>query len=209
MLPPAVEALVQAVNGPVAFDADGTLWRGDVGEALLEDLGPAAFAEYARRLATSPFDAYTWAVAMMQGLNERELLQRCRRVFARQEVFSFVRPLLARLSDVYIVSASPRWAVQAGAEALGVAPDRVIAVDCSVADGVLTGQVVTPIPCGEGKVAQLRARGITPVLAFGNGDLDQPMLEHAKAAVVVAPHGGPDNALVAAALRNRWPVLRA
>jgi phosphoserine phosphatase len=206
MLPDDVEALVREARGPVVFDADGTLWRGDVGEELLRELGH--IDEYDRRVREDPIDAYTWAVEIMAGMRESELTVQCARLFsARQEVFAFVRPLLARLKNVWVVSASPIWAVVPGASALGI--ENVIGVACGVKDGVLDGRVEKPIPCGEGKVLKLRARGIEPALAFGNGELDEPMLELAKRAVVVAPFSGPENGLVRAAQRNGWPVLRA
>ncbi len=192
--------------GPVAFDADGTLWAGDVGDELVRDLG--RFEEYEQRVRVDPIEGYTWAVEILEGHDEHELIERSRRLFARQRVFDFVRPLLARLSDVYIVSASPLWAVLPGAEALGIDRERVIAADADRAAGRV-GRVRRPIPCGPGKVQHLKERGIVPVVAFGNGDLDEPMLRYAKRGVVVAPRAGPDNALVAAAGRNGWPVLRA
>jgi phosphoserine phosphatase len=208
MLPPEVEALLH--DGPVAFDADGTLWRGDVGDELVRDLG--RFVEYERRVSEDPIAGYTWAAEILEGMDEAELLERCTRLFARQQLFDFVRPLLARLTaadaDVYIVSASPRWAVLPGARLLGVSDDRVIAVDADL-DGRRIGRVRRPIPCGPGKVHHLEARKLRPAVAFGNGDLDEPMLAYARAAVVVAPFSGPDNGLVHVAGRNRWPVLRA
>jgi phosphatidylglycerophosphatase C len=207
-LPDHVEALVRQAARPVAFDADGTLWRGDVGESLLRDLGADLFAEYERRVARDPIDAYTWAVEAMAGFDEAKLVARCERLFQNEEVFSFVPPLLARLDDVWIVSASPRWAVEAGARALGVGVDRVIAVTCPVRAGRLELPVERPIPCGPGKVAQLQKRGIRPALAFGDGALDEPMLAYAGAAVVVARRQGPDSPLVSAAARRGWPVLR-
>ena len=203
-LPAEVEALLG--EGPVAFDADGTLWEGDVGDELVRDLG--RFDEYERRVADDPIAGYTWAVELLAGQVVEELEGRCRRLFARQRVFDFVRPLFRRLSDVYIVSASPTWAVYPGAEALGVDRARVIAVDADVQGGRV-GPVRTPIPCGPGKVHHLKARGLEPALAFGNGELDEPMLAYARRAVVVAPTNGPVNALVAAAKRNGWPILRA
>ena len=196
MLPAEIEALLD--EGPVAFDADGTLWHGDVGDELVRDLG--RFEEYERRVREDPIAGYTWAAEILVGLDPRELATRCERLFARQRVFEFVRPLLKRLAgrDVYIVSASPHVAVVPGARTLGIDERRIIAVGDE-----------RPIPCGEGKVHHLKARGIRPAVAFGNGDLDEPMLRYAKAAVVVAPAAGPDNQLVRAAERNRWPILRA
>lgn len=193
MLPAEVEVLL--TPGVTVFDADGTLWQGDVGDELVRDLG--RFEEYERLVRRDPIAGYTWAAELLEGLDERALLERCERLFARQRIFDFVRPVLSRLGDVYIVSASPRVAVLPGAKALGIPDDRVIAVTRE-----------RPIPCGDGKVHHLEARGLKPALAFGNGDLDEPMLRYARAAVVVAPPGI-DNALVVAAKRNGWPVLRA
>lgn len=198
MLPAQIEALLDGVEGPVCFDADGTLWRGDVGDELVRDLGH--FEEYEQRVKVDPVAGYTWAAELLVGRDPLDVALRCERLFALQEVFSFVRPLLERLKgkEVFIVSASPREAVLPGAKHLGVPPSRVIAVDSA-----------RPIPCGDGKVHHLEARGLVPALAFGNGDLDEPMLSYAKRAVVVAPLSGPENRLVEAARRNGWPVLRA
>lgn len=217
------------VEGPppeVAFDADGTLWRGDVGEDFLRFLaiegelphaptGQGVYGEYERRVAVDPADAYAYAVEVMAGVALERLVQLCRKYFDLRyagRVFPFVRPALAALQhrgcSPWVVSASPRWIVQAGAAALGLDPDRVIGVSCPVREGRLTGVVDLPVPCGEGKVARLRERGVRPDLAVGNGELDLPMLAYAKRAVVVAPHGDPGNGLVRAALSRGWPVQR-
>ncbi len=212
---------------PVAFDADGTLWRGDVGEDLLrylaaEDRLPrhagrrGLYAEYERLVEVDPADAYAFAVEVMEGLEEQTLQALCRDFFRRRfvgRVFPFVRPLLAELDaagfSVWIVSASPRWIVQAGAEALGLRPEQVIGVDAELDGGRLTSRVRHPVPCGEGKVTHLERRGLRPVLGVGNGDLDLPMLAYSERALVVAPFGEPGNALVRAALDRGWPVQRA
>lgn len=199
MLPDELEALLRdAGDGPVVFDADGTLWRGDVGDELVRELGH--FEEYERRVHADPIAGYTWAAELLVGREPRDLAGRCERLFAQQQVFAFVLPLLERLSgrDVYVVSASPREAVLPGSRRLGIPDGRVIAVGPE-----------RPIPCGQGKVHHLKLRNLRPALAFGNGDLDEPMLSYAKRAVVVAPVSGPENQLVAAAKRNGWPILRA
>jgi phosphoserine phosphatase len=56
-------------------------------------------------------------------------------------------------------------------------------------------------------VARLKEKGIRPVLAVGNGDLDLPMLAWSERALVVAPPGE-DNALVREAAGRGWPVQR-
>jgi phosphoserine phosphatase len=231
MLPAPVEELIDALvaeggqGRPVVFDADGTLWRGDVGEDLLRFLahhrllGPrsdGAFARYEALLRKDPAAAYAFTVEVLKGFDEAELQRRCDDFFAARyqgRIFRFVPPLLARLTQAgfvpWICSASPKWAVQPGARALGIDTAHVIGVSCDVIDGTLSGQVLQPVPCGPGKVTWLLRHRVAPVLAFGNGDLDVDMLAAAAHAVVVAPLDGPDNALVAEAKRRGWPILRA
>jgi phosphoserine phosphatase len=96
-----------------------------------------------------------------------------------------------------------------GAKALGIPPERVIAVTSVVEQGLLTSQLHRPIPCGEGKVEALKAKSVVPVLAVGNGELDLPMLSYAKAGWAVAPHGEGGNQLIEEANRRGWPVIRA
>lgn len=218
--------LTGGAPGAVAFDADGTLWRGDIGEELLRLLAaegrvpgwprPGVYAEYERRVERDPADAYAFAVEVMAGLEEPALEAACETLYERRfagRLFPWVRPLLRALAEaghaVWVVSASPVWSVRPGARALGVDASRVIGVTCPVEGARLLGGVSRPVPCGEGKVQRLQAAGVRPLLAVGNGDLDLPMLAYAEAALVVAPFGGPDNALVAEALRRRWPVVRA
>lgn len=230
MLPAPVRALIDELvarggaGRPVVFDADGTLWRGDVGEDFLRFLSQqrrlgarseGCYARYEELLAASPARAYAFAVEVMAGLEEQQLAAWCAEYFAARyagRVFPFVRPLLARLSAAgftpWVCSASPRWVVAPGAALLGISPANVIGVDCGVEHGRLTGEVLPPVPCGPGKVTWLERRGVNAALAVGNGDLDLDMLAAAERAVVVAP---PDasNHLVAEGLRRGWPILRA
>ncbi len=209
----------------VAFDADGTLWRGDVGEELMrflaaEDRLPrhrgrrGVYEEYERRVATDPADAYAFAVEVMEDIPEVELSALCDDFFRRRfegRVFPYARRLVAALAEadyaLWIVSASPLWPVVAGALALGIPEQNVIGVDCVRREGRLSSEVLRPVPCGEGKVAWLERKGIRPVLAVGNGDLDLPMLAWSERALVVAPPGE-DNGLVRAARDRGWPIQR-
>lgn len=211
----------------VAFDADGTLWRGDVGEdflrkAALEERYPAMkgrrglFEEYERRVAADPASAYAFCVELLEGASEAEVRGDGQAFFDARfkgRIFQAAKTLTAALAkagyDVWVVSASPHWQVVPGALALGIPEERVIAVSCAVTDGVLRLPVVQPVPCFEGKVRQLQSRGIRPVLALGNGELDLPMLAYAERAIAVAPHGEAGNALVREAQRRSWPILRA
>ena len=204
----------------VVFDADGTLWRGDVGEDFLRyaihtGLFEASYETYERRLLESPERAYAYCVEVMRDRSEAELAQACVAFFAERfsgRIFGFVRPLLAQLAQagcpVWICSASPRWIVVPGALALGIPESQVIGVSCPVVGGRLTGDVEQPVPVGPGKVAWLERRHLTPALAVGNGDFDLDMLAFARHALVISPPDS-NNHLVAEARSRGWPILSA
>lgn len=228
-LPKAVRSAVEpflSSTAPrvAAFDADGTLWRGDVGEDLLRflaarghlpDGGAGAFARYEALNARAPIDSYGYAVTVMAGMAEVELEALCATFFTERfsgRVFPFVRPLLEVLRaagvEVWICSASPRWIVEAGARALGIDVAHVIGVDAEVEDGRLTERLRLPVTAGPGKVTWLGRRGVSPGFACGNGELDLDMLLAAQHRLVIAPFDGPDNALVGHARVHGWPILR-
>ncbi len=215
---------VKGAGQPVCFDADGTLWRGDVGEDFLrflvaEDRLPAhrgqrsLYQRYERIHDVDPVAAYAFAVEAMAGLEEATLEGWCRDFYQARfagRLFPFTRPLLDALGAAgyvpWLVSASPRWLVEAAARALGLA--HVIAVDAEVEAGQLTERVRRPVPAGMGKVQRLQQQGIAPVFAAGNGNLDLPMLEFAQARLVVAGWDDPGNHLVQTAVERGWPVQR-
>lgn len=215
----------RAPGRAVAFDADGTLWRGDVGEALLralvaEDRLPGwrgrrdLYQLYEAKVAADPATGYAFAAEVLAGWEEPALREYCRDLFQREmasQLFPFTQPLVRALvaagCEPWVVSASAVWPVLPGAAWLDIPPERVIGVQVDVEGGRLTARARRPVPCGEGKVELLKARGVRPALAVGNGDLDEPMLAYAERALVIAPIGH-DNGLVKAAARRGWPVQR-
>lgn len=223
-------ALVSRLGGPpglAAFDADGTLWNGDLGEAVLLDLIAARrlrdpprdpWAEYVALFERGPAEAFAYAGRLMAGLSEVEVRETSARVFATEfakQVFPETRWLLETLVgkgwDVYIVSASNRWSIEVAAEVLGLPADRVVALDLETERGILTDRVCLPVPTLEGKPALLRTRaGRNPDLAFGNSTLDLPLLLAAALPVAVGllpgPLGRPNPFLVQAAQRG-WARL--
>ena len=223
--PDAVEQLLEELSARfpgrnVVFDADGTLWRGDVGEdflrhALHAGLFPGRYGTYEALLERDAAKAYGWCVEVMAGLEESMLQHECDTFFSARyqgRIFPFVRPLLERLQraglTAWVCSASPRWAVLPGARALGIPPERVIGVTCAVEAGRLSGRLDMPVPVGPGKVTWLQRLGVTPALGVGNGDFDVDMLAAADRALVIAPPDA-DNQLVRTGRDRRWPILRA
>jgi len=225
-LPPSVQAAVRPFlesDAPrtAVFDADGTLWRGDVGEDLLRYLAARqivrsdAYAHYDAVLERSPTEAYGYAVQVMAGLHQAELEATCATFFIQRyqgRIFSFVRPLfdVLRTAGVtpWICSASPRWIVEAGARSLGLEPAHVIGVDADVEAGLLTERLRLPVTAGPGKVEWLSRRGVQPGFAAGNGELDVDMLQAARHRLVVAPFDGAENALVRHGRSSGWSILK-
>ncbi len=205
--------LVSRLAGPsglAAFDADGTLWDGDLGEAVLRDLIAAGrlrdpprdpWGAYLDLFEHGPAEAFAYAGRLMAGLSEAEVRDVSARVFKvafAPQVFPETRwlldTLLGRGWDVYIVSASNRWSIEVAAALLGLPAQRVVALDLETERGVLTDRVCLPVPTLEGKPRLLRARaGRDPDLAFGNSILDIPLLLSAGLPVAVGLLSGPAN----------------
>ena len=196
-------------GGEVAvFDADGTLWSGDAGEALLQALAreggldgyPAgsgdAWRDYRALEATDPTRAYAFAAELLAGLSEADLVQRCDRLMGEHVAAHLFAPMRALLqcfvelgAEVWLVSASNRWVIQAGARLLGLPPERVLGMRTAVVDGMLTRELVPPLTNLEGKVEAIELSiGRRPAFAAGNSLNDVPMLRLAtRAALMVNP----------------------
>jgi HAD superfamily phosphoserine phosphatase-like hydrolase len=176
--------------GLACFDADGTLWAGDVGDAFLLHLVetrviPDVWGQYEQLVAREPAAAYAFAVRAMAGLAEREVALRAEAFFASFEgqvfpaMIGLVRGLLERGHSVWLVSGSNRWIIEAAARRLGL-PSQVIAQEVLVRDGILTDIDREPTIFGPGKVRAIEERlGQRPALAAGNSWSDAEMLEHA------------------------------
>ena len=92
--------------------------------------------------------------------------------------------------EQHVVSASPEFFVQGAAESLGLPRERLHGIRVREADGLLTRELIYPVPFGDGKVELLRAivaaaQAKTPeqpvfaVAAFGNNfATDGPFVAH-------------------------------
>lgn len=211
--------LVHASGNTAAFDADGTLWADDIGEAFLRDLEaeglvPAGtWRAYEVRLAADHVDAYGFAVTAMSGLPESLVAAKAEAFFPRHfegRLFPAVRELVSALGGagvrLAIVSASNRWLIEAAARILGV--PHVAGVAVEVEGGRLTDRLIQPLPSGEGKVEWARRLlGDVPALAVGNGEIDLPLLRAARHRVVICPSSGPETVAAAEGRRQGWPVV--
>jgi phosphoserine phosphatase len=166
-LEPGIESLALEVAGrgaraTVAFDADGTLWSGDIGEDLLrwleatgrlpEPVQTGAYARYEDLFASDPPAAFAFCVQAMKGLKVEDVERWSAELFEasfRARVF----PGMLRLLEVFrragaaiaLVSASNAITVRAAAKAMGLEPGLVLAVEGRVdPQGRLTGRWCRP-----------------------------------------------------------------
>jgi HAD superfamily phosphoserine phosphatase-like hydrolase len=221
------EVLALRSGATAVFDADGTIWSGDVGEDFLRELiaqnrliDPPPGDLYERYERLVPQDgarAFSLCVEWMRGLLLEDVERWSSELFAQRfvaRVFPAMRGVLSAFRDagveVFLVSASNVWSVRAGAPHVFADPSRVLAVACPLDDrGRLTGDVLPPVTCSQGKVQAIRRvlGERRPSIAFGNSLFDREMLEHAERAVLVAPrdHQNPATRL---ALGKGWAVHR-
>lgn len=172
---------------------------GLVPEGSAHDLTVALYAAYQRDAYPHDraFAMMAWAFA---GWAADELSAFCARSLAERGIDARIRPELLRLfrfaeargARVYVVSASPRAAIEAAAPRLGIPREQLVAMTPALAaDGRVLPRLDGPIVYGEGKLAALslaRAGASGSLLAaFGDSAYDAAMLRAARVPVAVTP----------------------
>lgn len=207
-------------GGVAVFDADGTLWREDVGEAFLRHLvaigwarlpdGRDAYEAYKRAVERDKRTGYMYAAQLQAGLLEGDVAAEADR-FAR----SWVLPRLVRAAQelravctdaglrTVAVSASPLPIVRAAAPLAGISEHA--AIEVRIQAGRFTREVLEPIPYAEGKVAAATLFGPLIVACGDSLPGDLPLLSTSRVAAVVAPSTG--SPLSLEANRRGWPIL--
>jgi phosphoserine phosphatase len=204
-----------------AFDCDGTLWSGDVGEGFFswelkqgivsEPIARSMRARYADYKAgkVSEDDMCGEMVTMHRGMPESALLRATTDYFENSfpgHIFPEMRELVRRLQqsgcDVWAVSSSSEWLIRAGMKHFGIPDNRLLAASVEIDDGIITDLVIR-LPSGPGKPRALRDAGAEEIdAAFGNSRWDIEMLAMAKHAFAVNPN--PD--LEATARQRNWTI---
>jgi phosphoserine phosphatase len=218
-----VRSVGRELQGALAvFDADGTLWREDVGEAFLRHLvslgwvrlpdGSDPYEAYERTVDRNRAAGYAYAAQLQAGLDVDRVQAEAERFAA-----SWVPP--RRIADAQalrelcetaglvpmVVSASPLPIVLAAAPLAGFARDRCRGIEVRIRSGRFTADVVDPVTYADGKIAAARKAG---PLALACGDSwagDLPMMAAARIAVAVAPASG--SPLSIEARKRGWFIL--
>lgn len=223
----ALRACISRGPGLAVFDADHTLYCHDAGEEFYQYLiagrhleAPVldrdAFAEYRALEARDEVAAYLRLATDMAGLHDAHLAELARAFFDATfvpRIYPAMRRLIADLLEarwrVHLVSASPRWPIQAAARHFGLSAEHVIGIDLQLEDGVLTDRLAYELPYGAGKVKAIqRFLGHRPALAAGDSAADRFMLDTSTDAALVLAYDGhaSQRPLLARAAEAGWLV---
>ena len=203
-----LESILRLKPRVAAFDCDGTLWSGDVGERFFDWelregnlVSPALDRPMRARYAAykrGEVDETTMCgdmVTMHRGIPEAKLMAAAVRFFDEffvDQIFPEMRELVRRLQEngceVWAVSSSNEWAIRAGMKHFGIPESRILAARVELDGGNATDQLLR-VPSGSGKPEALREVVKKEIdVAFGNSRWDVEMLAMAKHAVAVNPN---------------------
>lgn len=179
-----------------AFDADGTLWDTDLGENFFEyqienklvELPNEAFKYYneLKKLNNDPCLAYLWLAQVNKNQNIQTVQNWATKAYNEVQpnpIFSEQKKLVNLLKlhqvEIYIVTASVKWAVEPGAQALGIDSDHVIGVETEIHNNIITDIPIYPVTYRQGKADALlmKTKNIKPILSSGNSIGDFELLK--------------------------------
>ena len=204
-----------------AFDCDGTLWSGDVGEGFFRwEMEQGLISEEIANWAKARHKDYRAGlvdedtmcgemVTLHAGLSDTDLYATADSFFEQnmlETIFPVMKTLVRRLHndgcEIWAVSSSNQWVVQVGAQHFGIPPERTLSAEAFIENGRATDRLVR-VPSGPGKpLAIQQVVGRVPDAAFGNSKWDADMLAMANAGFAVNP--SPE--LQEAAQKNGWNV---
>lgn len=186
-------------SSPIAaFDADGTLWDTDLGENFfkwqikncqLPNLPADPWLHYRKwKSEADPRPAYLWLAQINQGqtlTQVRSWAQQALENYVELPIFEEQRKLIDWLKsqkvEVYVVTASVKWAVEPGSLLLGIEHDNVLGITTKTdKDNKLTSNLEGLITYREGKPAALFEKTKKfPFFASGNTMGDFSLLKSA------------------------------
>jgi HAD superfamily phosphoserine phosphatase-like hydrolase len=209
------------------FDCDGTLWAGDAGErffdwelkrgvlsADVERWVRARYADYKAGKVTED-DMCGEMVTIHSGLVESDVQQLAKEFFDEnfvKQIFPELRHLVQRLlsqgCDVWAVSSTNEWVIQAAMKHFGIDDKKILAAAVEIDGGRITDRLIR-VPSGEGKPRAIReAIGKDPDAAFGNSRWDADMLAIARHGFAVNPNPDLEKMARERGWRIYWPDTR-
>ena len=181
------------------FDADGTLWKEDANNILLnyEEKYKLRKVSYLMNRKFTPntergkrCQQFTCEQA---GFTLEEFRHHCQKALKEEPLtpFPFQKKLLQYLKSknhlIYVVTASIKWLVEEACKLHSLPVDKVLGAETVVKDGLITDQMIHPLTHGIGKKTALlkSTKDNPPLFASGNTQSDVPLLEMAKVRLVI------------------------
>ncbi len=206
-------ALKDSTANPIAaFDADGTCWFSDVGRDFFQhqidknffSKGSLTWDDYQKEEDKDITKGLFWLAEILEGLSLEEVRrfgdsfnQEVRPSFIehQKEIIKF---LIEQNVQVYIVTASVKWTVEAAALELGIPRENVIGVQTEIENGIITKKQKGHLSWHEGKVNALleHTNGKKPFFVSGNTTSDVPMMKISTHLRQVVRSVGPDSEIV-------------
>jgi phosphoserine phosphatase len=218
-----VESVLRLQPQLAVFDCDGTLWAGDAGEGFFDwelkrglvsdDIVRWAHPRYADYKAGKVGEEEMCGemVTMHRGMVESEVQRAAKQFFDENfvsQIFPEIQELIRRLlrsdCDVWAVSSTNEWVIQAAMKYFGIDQKKILASAVEIESGHVTDRLVR-VPSGDGKPRAIReVVGKQPDAAFGNSRWDAEMLAMARHCFAVNPN--PDLQQMAQA--RGWTIYR-
>lgn len=188
-------ALDQGAAPIAAFDADGTLWDTDIGELYFQYIIDNKFVKLPEdpwgyylglRNGSNPPDGYLWLAQILKDVPLAEAQKwsdALIEVHRPLPVFEQQQTLVKQLKDwgveVYVVTASVKWAVEGPAKLYDIPNSHVIGVTTRISEGLITDAQDGPITWKPGKVEGLlkATDGKHPFFCAGNSSGDSYLLK--------------------------------
>lgn len=216
-----IDSVLRLQPALAVFDCDGTLWAGDAGERFFDwELKRGLVSDEVVRHIRARYADYKAGkvneddmcgemVTLHRGLAEFKVQAAARQFFDENfasQIFPELREVVRRLHDagceIWAVSSTNEWVIQAGMTHFGIPANRILAAAVEVENGIITERLIR-VPSGEGKPRAIReVIRRDPDAACGNSRWDAAMLKIARHAFAVNPN--PD--LEETAREQGWTV---
>lgn len=203
----------EAVKAPgphyAAFDADGTLWDNDAGNAFFDyeidnkllPLPPDPWNHVYKLKDQDAPTAFLWLAQIHKGLSIHTVRQWAQESYDKRTngitYFPAIKKLIAYLQsknvEVIVITASVKWAVEPCVVPLGISQDNVLGVQTKIKNEIVTDIQESHITYREGKAHALleKTKNIRPILSCGNTMGDYWLLDistHVQLAVRTSHH---------------------
>ena len=206
------ESVNHQKNIITAFDADGTLWKNDVGKGFFKFLVRKKKLIKNISMPQKQFDsvlakqgrksALIWLAQSLAGFSLKEVYSWAEDFLKENplKVFPFQKKLIqffhSKNIPVFIVSSSVQWVLEPALKVFNIPQENIIGVrTLASSEGVITAEAVRPAPIQGDKIKALlkKTGGVPPFFSAGNTLADLSLLEAAKAFRMVVTSAGPDS----------------